>query len=62
MPDDFNPNSESNEAVSEKLPEEPKNALDESIATERIALRSEQPAEVGVLTPSRVLPSRTTSS
>src|SRR5579884_2194695 len=45
MPGDFNPNGEPNEAVSEQLREEPKNALDESIATERIALRSEQPPD-----------------
>src|SRR5690349_16996693 len=46
MPDDFDPNGEPSEAVSEKLREEPKSALDESVATERIAVLSDERPEI----------------
>jgi hypothetical protein len=45
MPEDFDPNREPKEAVSERLREEPKSAFDESVA-EGIALPSDQRADI----------------
>lgn len=46
MPDNFDPNGEPNEAVPENLREEPRSALDESVAAQKVALPSDQRPDI----------------